>query len=296
MSVATAPVETAFFADEERASAVFRLLDHGWPSLAKRVGHARRLGFDWRDISRPFAIFQGPQAVAHAGVVRLEAELAGKRHCFAGVHAVCTHPDWRHMGYCRRVMAAALRWCDEHFETVILFSERAALYERFGFRTVPQARFAVERAFLRGRSGFRRLTESPGDVARLRGLLQARSPVSSVYGPVAPATLLPLNEILMRRHLERIHYSARLGLAAAFERTGGVLRLYDLAGPRIPGLDEIVGELPGAVGRVETWFAADRLGGGLQPQDFEPGPDRLMVRGRFPPEGRPFLVPLHARC
>ena len=65
----------------------------------------------------------------------------------------------------------------------------------------------------------------------------------------------------------------------------------------LPRLSEIVEMVPALIERVEVYFCPDQLGGNLTPEShILSGDDLLMVRGSFPLEGKPFMLPRSARC
>jgi hypothetical protein len=131
------------------------------------------------------------------------------------------------------------------------------------------------------------------DVAVLQRLLEAREPVSDVVGVVRETAVFCFNE---GRH--PLWYSEDLDVVVCLERSGRTLRLFDVVGPDVPPLVELVGRVPGAVDEAVVYFAPDRLGvdATASPHVLDHGgPSHLMVRGPFAAEGRPFTLPRSAR-
>jgi len=289
---------TEIYSDPQMRQRVYELLDTAWPGISEKIRLASAAGAHWHEVSTPFVRFDGPRAISHAGVLEIPLVVDGESLTVAGVHAVCTHPDYRRRGYSRQVMEEALACCDARFKTAILTTDEPLLYTRYGFRVVPEHRFEAEVPRVqRRKSGFRKLSDaSPADVALLRRLLRRRAPVSDVLGVLEAGEIFVINEILSRRRFERIHYAEDLDLVAVYEVTGRTLRLYDLVAADIPSLKAVVARVTADLDRVEIHFTPDRLRVGKVLARATPPGDYLMVRGPFAVEGRPFILPPLARC
>jgi hypothetical protein len=97
--------------------------------------------------------------------------------------------------------------------------------------------------------------------------------------------------------LRPLHYSDKLDVVLSLEIEGATLRLFDVVGKETPRLSEIAKVIPALIERVEVYFCPDQLGGSLTPEShILGGDDLLMVRGSFPLEGKPFMLPRSARC
>jgi GNAT superfamily N-acetyltransferase len=288
----------SIYNDPRLRQRVYELLDIVWPGDSEKIRLASAVGAHWHEVSTPFVRFDGDRAIAHAGVLEIPLVIDGQTVTVAGVHAVCTHPDYRRRGYSRQVMEEALAYCDARFKTAILTTDEPTLYTRYGFRVVPEHRFEAEAPRVqRSKSGFRKLSDaSPADVALLRRLLRTRAPVSNVLGVLEAGEVLIINEILSRRRFERIHYAEDLDLVAVYEVTGRTLHLYDLVAADIPSLEALIARVEADLDRVEIHFTPDRLRAGNVPARARPPGDYLMVRGPFAVEGRPFILPPLARC
>ncbi len=277
---------------------VYELLDTAWPTLSDRIRIASAAGAHWHEVSTPFVKFDGPRPIAHAGVVEIPMVIDGRTAVIAGIHAVCTHPDYRRRGHSREVMEAALAHCDAWFETVVLTTDNPDLYLRYGLRVAREHRFEVEAPRPPRRTpGFRNLSNgSPTDLALLHRLLRERTPASDVLGVLEPGEVFITNEILGKGRFERIHYAEDLDLIAAYEVRDRTLRLYDLVARDIPPLEAVVARVGEDVDRVEIHLTPDRLRAGDTLPIPKPPGDYLMVRGPFAVEDRLFILPPLARC
>jgi GNAT superfamily N-acetyltransferase len=274
---------------------IFELLDLAFPGLSLSVQEraARPLGCHWEEVSTPFVYWDGERPVSHVGVLEIPMVLEGREVRVGGVHAVCTHPDFRGRGLYKTLMAEVMSWCEDRYQTLVLTTSQSFLYEPFGFRVMPECRFTGLLAGVPEGQGVRQFDFGRArDVALLRRVLSARAPVSLFLGIVREQAVFTFNEAL-----RPLHYSDKLDVVLSLEIEGTTLRLFDVVGKKPPHLFEIVEMVPTPIERVEVYFCPDQLGGNLTPEShILSGDDLLMVRGRFLPEGKPFMLPRSARC
>ncbi len=269
---------------------VFELYEHAWPGMTARAAAVRDWGMRW-EVSTPFVHCEGERVISHAGVLEISLVAAGRPMLVGGIHAVVTHPDHRMRGLSRVLMEEALAWCDARYETVLLTGE-PVLYERYGFRSWPEHRFAGNRRGSGG-SGLRLLDRrSAADGELLLRLLDARAPVSRRLGIVRDRAIF-----LFDTALWPLHYAEALDAVVAYSVKDGTLRLFDVVAERTPSLDQVLALVPEPFGRVEVYFAPDLVGA----EDLTPEPhplgldDHLMIRGPWPIDG-PAMLPVPARC
>ena len=274
---------------------IFELLDLAFPglSLSDQERAARPLGCRWEEISTPFVYRDGGRPVSHVGVLEIPMVLEGREVRAGGIHAVCTHPDFRGRGLYKTLMSEVMRWCEDRCQTLVLTTSQPFLYEPFGFRVMPECRFTGLLAGFPEGQGVRQLDFGRArDVALLRRVLSARAPVSLLLGIVREQAVFAFNETL-----RPLHYSDKLDVVLSLEIEGTTLLLFDVVGKKPPHLFEIVEMVPAPIERVEVYFCPDQLGGDLTPEShILSGDDLLMVRGSFPLEGKPFMLPRSARC
>jgi GNAT superfamily N-acetyltransferase len=274
---------------------IFELMDLAFPgmSLSDQERLARPLGCHWEKVSTPFVYWDGKRPVSHVGVLEIPLVLEGRETRPGGVHAVCTHPDFRGRGLYKALMSDVMRWCEHRYQTVVLTTSHPALYEPFGFRVVPESRFVGSLAAVAPGRGLRQLDFGrASDVALLGEVLPVRAPVSFSLGVVREPAVFAFNEA--RRPL---HYAGKLDVVVSLEIERTTLRLFDVVGQKIPTLAQIAEIIPQPIERVEVYFCPDRLGGDLEAEPHTlGGDDWLMVRGEFSPEGKPCMLPRTARC
>ena len=277
--------------DRTLLSRVYELYEHPWPGMGARAESARGWGMQW-EVSTPFLVCDGDQVLSHVGVLEMNLVVAGRPMLVGGIHAVATHPGHRMRGHSRRLMEEALAWCDARYETLLLTGE-PVLYDRYGFRSVPEHRFAVNRRGSGGQ-GLRLLNrKSAADGGLLLRLLDTRAPVSERLGIVRDRAIF-----LFDTANWPLHYAEELDAVIAYSAKEGVLRLYDVIAERMPTLDEVLARIPEPFERLEVYFAPDRIGGeGFTPEPHPLGiDDHLMIRGPWPVEGEHAMLPVPARC
>jgi GNAT superfamily N-acetyltransferase len=283
------------FSDTTNLSAqLFDLLDIVFPGIRQGAENIRALGVSWESVSTPFVCFGEGRLICHVGLIELPLILLGAVVKAGSVHAVATHPDFRHRGYYRLVMDEMIEYSAGRYETLVLTTEHPEYFRPFGFRVVREHLFRV-RCDSPGRPGRLRLidTRNPGDIALLHRLLDGREPVSNVVGVVNEQAIFCFNE--GRRPL---HYAADLDVIVCMEMEATRLTLFDIVGPEIPSLNALLEVIPHRVEEIAICFSPDRLEveAEVVPYLFDHGgPSYLMVRGPFGPEGRPFTLPRSAR-
>ncbi len=294
----------SYAADPSLGDAVFDLLDVVFPGIRAARARGEAFGARWESVSTPFVARDGERVVAHVGLMPLPLLVAGQWLEAGAVHAVATHPARRRAGLYRALLTELLAFAAGRHETLVLTTSHPEYFEPFGFRVVPEAIFR-SRAGTPGRATAARLLDlrgSAADRALMRRLLETRAPVSGVLG-VGPEkagwAFYELDGAV--RHLPD------LDVAVVAERRGERLFLFDVVGPRVPRLPELLAGLGEPATEVVACFAPDRLGGPFEPEphDLAGGPLALqpgeagwffMVRGPFAAEGRPLMLPRPARC
>lgn len=270
------------------------MLDVVFPGISQTIEGGRALGLEW-ERSTPFVYEIGGEIVSHVGVIEMCFVMDGEEHDVAIVHGVATHPEHRRRGYYRAVMEEALAWCDERYATVVLNTGNPEYYTAFGFRHAAESRFVLEgyAAPTKTWAPFRPLdyTDSE-DVARMRALVEVRTPLSHRLGVVRESQAFVFNT------LRRPPHSAQdLDALICLNVEGSTLQLFDVVARELPSLEEIVARVEADIDRIECYFATDRFEAPMAAERHVLfGDEFLMVRGPFPPEGGAFLLPQPARC
>jgi predicted N-acetyltransferase YhbS len=281
---------------------VFDLLETCFPGITQAEQESLDLGRPWEAVSTPFVRFQGNLAITHIGLLELPLVIMGQPVHVGGIHAVGTRPAFRRHGFYRQVMTEVLRYCTQRYDTLVLTTAQPALYEPFGFRVLPEARFTAACASPGGYPGWQLLhTHEPTALRLLHRLLETRTPVSHILGVGQEKDVFSFNAGKLP-----LYYAADLDVISSFLLDGTRLSVFDLIGTHIPPLQALLDRLPQPIDQVVTYFSPDRLQGEFQafPHILQDppealggaGPDYLMVRGPFAAEGHPCMLPRLARC
>ena len=211
--------------------------------------------------SIPFAWFDIEGAcVANITAFSLPLVVDGAFVRAAGLQSGAVRPSHRGQSLYRHVMEAALDHCDaEGFEAVLLLTDKPALYERHGFRTLVQHRFSGA-APAGGRvCPVRKLDmANEGDVTLLARLIDGRRPVSDRLAPLRQREMFLFNASLMPNL--QLHLMETDNAVIAWQ-TGedGRFDLLDVVGPSIPSLADMLASLRLAPTHVTVHFAPDHL-------------------------------------
>lgn len=286
----------AYPTDPSVRSSVLRLLGEVWAWIPPAVALAGRWGADWYEASTPFVAWEGDRAVSHVGVVPVALAAEGRDLSVGGIHAVCTAPDRRGRGLMRRCMEQALAFADERYATAVLWTEQPALYERHGFRRCEELLFraALPEGARRADGGRALDPGRPEDLALLRAMLAARTPVSGLCAAQDAGSHF-LIDLAIHRSIEppgpSVDHLSELGCVVVHRRRGAVWILEDVVGPSIPPLGALVERLAGDADAVEVLFTPDRLAAPALRAAPRPPASALMVRGRPLPAGSLALSP-----
>jgi predicted N-acetyltransferase YhbS len=287
-------LKRSFSVDPALSEQLFELLDSVFPGVSEVAQNARDLGASWESVSTPFVCFERGRPVSHVGVIELSLVLRGRIVKVGSIHGVATLSDCRRRGLFRKAMEAALEHCASRYETQILTTEHPEYFEPFGFRVVGEHVFTSKVDSESKGDGFRLIDpKEGGDVVLLHRLLETREPVSNVVGVVNEKAVFCFNE-----GSRTLQYSKDLDVIVCMEIEGTLLKLFDIAGPKLPALADILKRLPHRIEEVEICFSPDRLAvqATALPHLFDhDGPSYFMVRGPFAVEGEAFTLPRSAR-
>lgn len=230
--------------------------------------------------SMPFGWFTDDGVLAaNLSAFALPFVINGRTVNAAGLQSGAVRPPWRGRGLYRDVTRKALAWCESQgFEAIILYTDKPALYEPYGFRVLPLHRYQGQAPepveTIEGRSLSPRRA---ADLALLQDLLRSRMPVSETLAVTGNAAMFLINTELDRE--VRVSYLPAHRAVIAWKMPApDHFCLVDVAAGEIPSLAEILGGLGIRPATVETLFRPDRLAWSGEAVPLEGG-TRLMLRG-----------------
>ncbi len=230
--------------------------------------------------SMPFGYFDSEgRCVANFSAFSMPMIINGRTVKAAGYQSGAVRPEWRGRGLYRDLMQRAFdRTAAEGCELDLLLTDKPALYERYGFRILPQHIFVAMAPKLRkSELTARQLSvETPDDLRVIKTLLQNREPVSARFAVVGQMEMFLLNASFN----SAIHLTALADdTVIAWTFDGATFWLLDIVGTAIPSLATIVSALDIEPERIEICFPPDRLDCEASPEPYD-GYTMLMVRGK----------------
>ena len=230
--------------------------------------------------SMPFGYFDGDgRCVANFSAFSMPMMINGRPIKAAGYQSGAVRPEWRERGLYRDLMQRAFeRTKAEGFELDLLLTDKPALYERYGFRSLLQHVFVARMPKVTKSDAIARQLslEAPDDLHLIKTLLQNRQPVSARFAVIRQTEMFLLNACF--------NPAIRLTMLGdeaviAWTFAGGTFWLLDVAGTAIPSLSTILSALDLEPDRVEICVSPDRLDCEVSLEPYE-GHTMLMARGK----------------
>lgn len=221
------------------------LLRASFMELAEEVfdlsfAHWFEMGF-WTDRYLPYVLAEQDRVLANVSVNLMETTWQGTPKRCLQIGTVMTKKEFRHRGYCRRLMEEVLSDWSDRCDAIYLFANDSVLdfYPQFGFRQAQEYQYRLQ------------VTPCQGDFVPLhmeqasdRALLLRCFQKSNSYA------LLPMlqNEGLLMFYCTQmmkdcVYYSAQLDMAAIAVHTDHTLLCYDLFGQAGLPLEQVVQRL-----------------------------------------------------
>jgi GNAT superfamily N-acetyltransferase len=230
--------------------------------------------------SMPFGWFTDEGVLAaNLSAFAMPFILNGKLINAAGLQSGAVRPPWRGRGLYRDVTRKALSWCEaQGFEAVILYTDKPALYENYGFRSLSLSKYVGAAPVAIGAAGSRLLQpRDTNDLVLIQSMLANRMPVSETLAVAGSPAMFLINTQLDPD--VRLSYLEGNEAAVAWKMpVADHLVLVDVVATEIPSLAAILAGLDIQARTVETLFRPDRLGWSGEAIAYGGG-TRLMVRG-----------------
>ncbi|WP_075290906.1 GNAT family N-acetyltransferase [Pararhizobium arenae] len=268
-----------YFADPEAWQALVDLLQD---TFGINVGQLDRLGGP-DPTSRAFGYFdETGRCVANFSLFYMPLVIAGKPVRAIGYQSGAVRPEWRGRGLYRDLIqrafaAAKTGGC----ELELLLTDKPALYENHGFRSVTEYDFKGQAPALDHDITVGRLLDlnRADDVALTSRMLKRRTPVSASFAVAMQSEMFLLNTVFDPEI--RLSYSAALDFVVAWQADDTGVSILDLVAADIPTLPQILAVMGVAVSEITICFPPDRLNWAGEPVERKSYAG-LMVRGDIP--------------
>lgn len=209
----------------------------------------------------PFGYFDaGGRCVANFTAFAMPMMVDGEVRHAVGYQSGAVRPEFRGRGLYRELLRRAFAWSEaQQFDFGMLLTDKAGLYEPYGFAVRPQHAFdGPAPATLASDDGARRLSlDSPADVLLLTELLARREPVSRIFGFFDQSREFVLNASFDAE--VRLSYLPGCESIIAWRNDEDRFELLDVVAPRIPALAEITSALGVVATDIRVCFPTDRL-------------------------------------
>jgi predicted N-acetyltransferase YhbS len=230
--------------------------------------------------SMPFGWFAGDGTLAaNLSAFAMPIVLNGRRINAAALQSGAVRPPWRRRGLYRDVTTKALDWCQaQGFAAIVLYTDKPALYEPYGFRTLPMHSFEGDAPKPDGAADARTLDPRlAADLALLQDLLARREAVSDTLAVISSPAMFLINTQLDPD--VRLTFIEKLDAVIAWKLDGERFILLDVLAPSIPSLAAIFGGLGIKPSRAEILFRPDKLGWNGAPLPSSSHGTHFMIRG-----------------
>ena len=211
--------------------------------------------------SMPFGWFDADGALAaNLSAFSMPVMVNGQRLRVAALQSGAARPAFQGKGLYRDVMRKAFGWIDRQgFDLAILYTDKPAMYEPYGFKTVPVHKFTGP-APMAGAVGPVRLLsmDDHADVALLTRLINLRAPASALFAPLSHPAMFLVNAFWDRSICLSLLEDLDAVIAWRMGE-GGVFQLLDIAAEAIPPLCAIAASLATQAASVECFFSPDLL-------------------------------------
>ncbi len=269
-----------YFADDTAWSAFVTLLQD---TFGIDIDPLQRLGgpdpscmpFGWFDADGTLA--------ANLAAFSMPMMINGRLVRAAAFQSGAVRPPWRGRGLYRDVTLKALEWCEvKGFEAIVLYTDKPALYEPYGFRSLPLHSFTGPAPAPAPRTASARRLDpwEPGDLRLLQDALRARTPVSDSLAVCQSAAMFLINTQFdpdVRLSWLDDHNAVVAWKAEGAER----FILLDVVAAAIPSLAAILGGLDLQPAIAEVLFRPDKLGWTGEPKPLD-GATCFMIRYSTP--------------
>lgn len=212
--------------------------------------------------SMPSAYFDaGGRCIANFTAFSMPLMIDGRMVKAAGLQSGAVRTEYRGRGLFRDLIRRTLERCDAHgFEAVSLYTDKPALYERYGFAIVLEHRFRGPAPQIPDGPPSARAIDlgHADDLALVRRLLADRVAVSQRFAVTQQSTMFLLNAAMLDG-LKLSHLPEQHSIVAWRDREDGTFELLDVVAAQLPALTAILQALGIRPAKVDVAFPPDRL-------------------------------------
>jgi GNAT superfamily N-acetyltransferase len=211
--------------------------------------------------SMPFAWFDAAGVcAANFSAFSMPMMVNGRRRKVAALQSGAVRPEHRGKGLYRDLMQRAFAWIDsEGFALSILYTDKPAMYEPYGFKTVLLHKFTGPAPTAGAASPVRLLSmDDQDDVALLTKIINSRAAATALFAPLSHPAMFLVNAY-WDRSISLSLLESQEAVIAWRMGEGGMFQVLDIVANAIPPLDAITSSLGAGAASVECFFSPDLL-------------------------------------
>lgn len=269
------------------------LLEESFPGMKANMIRCEILGYPWA--SRPFIKEEKNEVFCHVGLLEYPMLIEGCWHKVAALHAICTKVAHRGRGLASELIQQALKWAQNRYEFVILFTEIPNFYKKLSFSYIQEYRFRLACRCPKGSQSLKPVI-FPKDNALFLRSFQDQAPVSNHLWVKDNGTIASFNTLFGTYPTYwSLYYSPSIKGIISFQLQDKTMHLFDIIASKIPSLDIILDHVPTEIDEIYFYFPPDRLTNDatFEPYLYDHG--HLMVHGNWP-NIKPFMISPLSRC
>ncbi len=269
------------------------LLEESFPGMKANLAHCEILGYPYP--STPFIKEENGEILSHVGFLEYPMLIEGCWHQVGALHAICTKVTHRSHGLASELIREALKWAQNRYEFVILFTEIPNFYKKLSFRYIQEYRFRLACRCPKGSQSLRPVT-FPKDNALFLRTFQDRAPVSNRLWVKDNGTIASYNTLYATYPTYwSLHYSPSIKGMISFQVQGKTLHLFDIIASKMPSLDIVLDHVPTEIDEIYFYFSPDRLTNEVISEPYLYDNGHFMVHGNRP-NVKPFMISPLSRC
>lgn len=279
---------------DTREKPYINLLEESFPGIKDNIIRCDALGFSW-EASKIFIKEVNGKALSHVALLECPMLVDGRWHKIGALHGICTQTDSRGHGLASELIKEALHWSKGRCDTVLLFTEIPAFYEKLSFQRIQEHRFHLHRFCPKGSQSLRPVI-APQDNDLFLRCFREREPISNRLWISDNGLIASFNTLFATYPTYwSVHYSPTIDGLISYQLKEKNLHLLDIVASKMPSLDAILDHLPEEVDDIYFYFAPDRFTDEAIPEPYLYDQGNLLIHGPWQ-TSNPFMISPLSRC
>lgn len=270
------------------------LLEESFPGIKDNIIRCEALGFSW-EASKLFTKEVKGKVLSHVALLECPMFIDGKWHKIGALHGICTQAAHRGHGLATELIQEAIQWSKGRYETILLFTEISAFYERLSFHQIQEHRFHLSHPYPKGSQPLRPVV-APQDNDLFLRCFREREPISNRLWIKDNGLIASFNTLFSAYPTYwSIHYSPTIDGLISYQLKDKTLHLLDIIASKMPTLDVILDHLPTAIDDIYFYFSPDRFTDEAIPEPYLYDHGHLLIHGPWQTSS-PFMISPLSRC